>query len=127
VEGPGQLPSLPPPLNPAQQTARQPGRLYVGRYIGLFRASILQSQKQNFFSVEFFCRYLTKSKKQDTILWPITSPSINRFSKKNSLTVGLIHKFAANSCLNIQPHLKYVATLPRGISIFKNSQCSRSD
>jgi len=35
---------------------------------------------------------------------------------RNSFSVRLTGKFAANSCLNIPPHLKYVATLPCKIS-----------
>jgi len=49
-------------------------------------------------------------KKQDTKFLPITSPNINRFS--NFFTDGLRSKFATNSCLNIPPCLKRVATLP---------------
>ena len=37
----------------------------------------------------------------------------------NCFTGRLTDKFAANSYLNIPPHLKYVATLPSEISMFK--------
>jgi len=46
---------------------------------------------------------------------------------QNSFTGRLSGKFAANSYLNIPLHLKYVATLPCEISIFKKSPCSRSN
>ena len=46
---------------------------------------------------------------------------------QNSFTGRLIGKFATNSYLNIPPHLKRVATLPCEISMFKKSQCSRSN
>ena len=39
---------------------------------------------------------------------------------QNSFTDRLSGKFATNACLNIPPHLKYVATLPSKISTFKN-------
>jgi len=65
------------------------------------------------------------SKKQDTKLLPITSPNVNRF--QNSFTGRLTGKFATNPYLNIPPHLKRVATLPCEISMFKKSQCSRSN
>ena len=45
---------------------------------------------------------------------------------QNCFTGRLTGKFAANSYLNIPPHLKGVATLPCEISMFKKSQCSRS-
>ena len=64
-------------------------------------------------------------KKQDTKLLPITSPNVNRFSK--FFTGRLTSKFATNSYLNIPPHLKRVTTLPCKISMFKKSQCSRSN
>jgi len=38
----------------------------------------------------------------------------------NSFTDELSDKFARKSYLNITPHLKYVATLPCEISVFKN-------
>ena len=46
---------------------------------------------------------------------------------QNSFTGRLTSKFATNSYLNIPPHLKRVATLPCKISMFKKSQCSRSN
>ena len=46
---------------------------------------------------------------------------------QNSFTGRLSGKFATNSYLNIPLHLKYVATLPCEISIFKKSPCSRSN
>jgi len=59
-----------------------------------------------------------ESKKQDTKLLPITDI--------HSFCAGRLYgKFATNSYLNIPPHLKYVATLPCEISVFKKSQCSR--
>jgi len=59
---------------------------------------------------QFRCLIRCESKKQDTKLLPITSPNINRISI--FFTDGLSSKFAANSCLNISPCLKRVATLP---------------
>ena len=46
---------------------------------------------------------------------------------QNSFTGRLIGKCATNSYLNIPPRLKRVATLPCKISMFKKSQCSRSN
>ena len=46
---------------------------------------------------------------------------------QNSFTGRLTGKFATNSYLNIPPHLKRVATLPCEISMFKKSQCLRSN
>ena len=60
--------------------------------------------------VKITCLYTASQKKQDTKFLPITSPNINRFS--NFFTDGLRSKFATNSCLNIPPCLKRVATLP---------------
>ena len=51
-----------------------------------------------------------ESKKQDTKLLAITSLTIIRFSK--FFTTRLGSKFATNSCLNIPPRFKHVATLP---------------
>jgi len=51
-----------------------------------------------------------ESKKQDTKLLAITSPTIIRFSKFFHYRLG--SKFATNSCLNIPPRFKHVATLP---------------
>ena len=39
---------------------------------------------------------------------------------QNSFTDRLSGKFATKAYLNIPPHLKYVATLPCEISVFKN-------
>jgi len=39
---------------------------------------------------------------------------------QNSFTGRLSGKFATNSHSNIPPHLNFVATLPREISMFKN-------
>jgi len=49
-------------------------------------------------------------KKQDTKLLPITYPNTNRFSY--FFAGRLSGKFATDWCLNIPPHLTYVATLP---------------
>jgi len=46
---------------------------------------------------------------------------------QNFFTGRLTGKFATDSYLNIPPHLKRVATLPCEISVFKKSQCSRSN
>jgi len=46
---------------------------------------------------------------------------------QNSFTGRLTGKFATNSYLNIPPHVKRVATLPCELSMFKKSQCSRSN
>jgi len=56
--------------------------------------------------------FYTVSQKKQNIkpLLPITSQNNNRFS--NFFTDGLSSKFATNSCLNIPPRLKHVATLP---------------
>ena len=43
---------------------------------------------------------------------------------QKSFTDILSGKFATNTYLNIPPQLKYVATLPCEISVFKQSQCS---
>jgi len=59
---------------------------------------------------------------QDTKLLPITSLKINRFSK--FFHDRLSSKFATKSCLNIPPHLKYIATLPREIRMSENWQQS---
>ena len=53
-----------------------------------------------------------ESKKQHTKLLSTTSPNINRFSYFFHWWTGLGSKFATNSCLNIPPRLKHVATLP---------------
>ena len=53
--------------------------------------------------------YTVSQKKQDTKLLAITS-LLSDF--QNFFTNGLSSKFATNSCLNIPPHLKDVATLP---------------
>ena len=39
----------------------------------------------------------------------------------------LSDKFATKLCVNIPPHLEYVATQPCEISMFKKSPCSRSN
>jgi len=46
---------------------------------------------------------------------------------RNSYAGRLSGKFAAKSYLNISPLLKYVTTVPLAISMFKKSQCSRSN
>jgi len=49
---------------------------------------------------------------------------------QNSFSDRLNCTFATNSFnsyLNIQPHLNYVAALPREISLFKKSACSESN
>jgi len=47
-------------------------------------------------------KYTVSQEKQDTELLPITSPNINQFSKKNSLTVSVV---------NLQQiHVKYSTT-----------------
>ena len=51
-----------------------------------------------------------ESKKQDTTFLPITSPIVNPIS--NFFADRLRGKLATNSCLNVPPPLKYVATLP---------------
>ena len=43
----------------------------------------------------------------------------------NSFTGRLNGKFATNAYLNIPPHLKYVATLPCEISMFKNRNAQK--
>jgi len=69
-----------------------------------------------------------ESKKQDTKLLAITSPTIIRFS--NFFTGGLGNKFSTNSYLNIPPRFKYVATLPceiwmsEKIASFWNTYCN---
>jgi len=59
-----------------------------------------------------------ESKKQDTKLLAITSLNIIRFSKFFTSRLG--SKFATNSCLNIPPRFKHVATLPCEIWMQKN-------
>jgi len=61
--------------------------------------------------------YTVSQKKQDTILLPITSPNVDRFSK--FFTNRLSSKFAVNQSLNIPPHLNSVATLPCEILSFR--------
>ena len=56
-------------------------------------------------------KYTVSQKKQHTKLLSTTSSNINRFSYFHWWT-GLGSKFATNSCLNIPPRLKHVATLP---------------
>ena len=58
-------------------------------------------------------------KKQDTKLLAITSQTIIRFSNF-FFTSQLGSKFATNSCLNIPPRFKHVATLPCEIWMQKN-------
>jgi len=55
----------------------------------------------------------------------ITSQMLTDF--QNSFADRLSGKFATKSYLNNPLHLKYVATLPCEISMFKKSQCSRSN
>jgi len=57
--------------------------------------------------VESFTILRYESKKQDTKLLAITSSDFQKF-----FTGGLGSKFATNSCLNIPPRFKHVATLP---------------
>ena len=64
-----------------------------------------------------------ESKKQDIKLLPITSPNMNRFS--NFFTDELSSKFKRNSCLNIPPRLKHVATLP--CEIWKSEKWHQSE
>ena len=59
-----------------------------------------------------------ESKKQDTKLLAITSLNIIRFSIFFSSRLG--SKFATNSCLNIPPRFKHVATVPCEIWMQKN-------
>jgi len=63
--------------------------------------------------------YTASQKKQDTILLPVTSPNVNRFS--NFFTLRLSGKFAIKSFLNIPPHLKHGATLSCEISMLKKA------
>ena len=65
--------------------------------------------------------YTVSQKKQDTKLPQMLTDF------QNSFTGRLTGKFATNSYLNIPPHLKRVTTLPCEISMFKKSQCSRSN
>ena len=58
-------------------------------------------------------------KKQDTKLLAITSLTIIRCSKF-FFTSRMGSKFATNSCLNIPPRFKHVATLPCEIRMQKN-------
>ena len=59
----------------------------------------------------------TVSQKNDKLL-PITYQILTDF--QNSFAVRLTEKFATNSCLNISPRLKHVATLPCEICMSKN-------
>ena len=64
----------------------------------------------NLFCCNLFVGYTPWVKKQDTKLFPITSPRVNRCTKL--FRYRLVCKFPTNLCLNIPPHLKCVATLP---------------
>jgi len=61
--------------------------------------------------------YTVSQKKQDTKLLAITS-LLSDF--QNFFTSRLGSKFAINSCLNIPPRVKHVATLPDEIQMQKN-------
>ena len=61
-----------------------------------------------------------ESKKQDTKLLAITSPTISLSDFQNFFTIGLGSKFATNSCITIPPRFKHVATLPCEIWMSKN-------
>ena len=68
-----------------------------------------------------------ESKKQDTKLLAITSSTIIDF--QNFFTSRLGSKFATNSCLNIPPRFKHVATLPcelwmQKMASFSNTYCN---
>jgi len=58
-----------------------------------------------------------ESKQQDTKLLPITSRNVNRFFL--NFTGRFSGEFATNSYLNIPSHVRYLATLPCEISMFK--------
>ena len=60
--------------------------------------------------VQNFWLTLHCESKNKTPFLSITSPSINQFS--SFFTARLGSKFATNSCLDIPPRLKHVATLP---------------
>jgi len=59
-------------------------------------------------------------KKEDAKLLPITSSNINRFSILFSGRLSGKNFNKNHSCLNIPPHLKYVATLPCEIRMSEN-------
>jgi len=72
-----------------------------------------------------FCNYRCmhvhrESKKQATIILPITSPNVDRFSK--IFTDRFLRKYAtkSKSSLTIPSHLKCVAGLPCETSISEN-------
>ena len=96
--------------------------LAFSRFSGLLsllfvRACLYLDVDERVYSVH--CCYLHReSKKQDTKLLAITSPTIIRFS--NFYTSGLGSKFATNSYLNVPPRFKHVATLPCEIWMSEN-------
>jgi len=102
-----------------------PGCFDCGRFLFSQNVKFLK-----YFSMAFTCNahvtYTLCLKKNKT---PNSCPKLPQMLTdfQNSFTGRLTGKFATNSYLNIPPHLKRVATLPCEISMFKKSQCSRSN
>ena len=67
--------------------------------------------------------YTVSQKRQDTKLLPITCQILTDF--QTFFTDGLGCKFATNSCLNIPPRLKRVATQP--CEIWKSEKLSHAE
>jgi len=64
-----------------------------------------------------------------SMLYAIVMVQITIFTRAifKILSLTLISKFTVKSSLNIPPHLKYVATLPCEMLVFKTSSYSRTE